>query len=442
MYSKVISIFVFFMLIFFSCEQVNESWQKDAVDPKILHQSVSDLTDVIVHDIFSPPVASRNYAYPAIAAYEVARHLDPAYKSLVGQVNELEQLPLPDKTQEYCFPLAASYTHLSVAKNFVFSETMMETKLEEVLQFYKKIRMPGAVFDRSIAFGEAMKDAIIAYAKKDNYAESRSFPRFTISENPVEWKPTPPAYMEAIEPHWGRIRPFVIDSAQQFVPEVPTNVTLEKNSDFYRELMEVYDAVKNADAEEKEIASFWDCNPYVMNVAGHVMHATKKITPGGHWMGIAGIACKKAEADYLQSCETYVMVSLVLADGFISCWDEKYRSNIIRPETLINEHIDAEWMPLLQTPPFPEYTSGHSVISTAAAVALTHLYGENFSFRDDTELQYGLPVRAFGSFYEASAEAAISRLYGGIHYRPAIEHGVKQGRALGVFVVGEIETKL
>ena len=173
-------------------------------------------------------------------------------------------------------------------------------------------------------------------------------------------------------------------------------------------------------------------------VARGEMAATKKITPGGHWIGIVKIACRKAEDDPMKSAQAYALTSVALADGFISCWDEKFRSNLIRPETVINQYIDEEWLPLLQTPPFPEYTSGHSVISNAAAVALTSVFGDNFSFRDDTEEKYGLPVRSFDSFVQASEEAAISRLYGGIHYMPAIANGVTQGRKLGNFVVDEL----
>jgi len=168
------------------------------------------------------------------------------------------------------------------------------------------------------------------------------------------------------------------------------------------------------------------------------MHATKKITPGGHWMGIAAIACRNTKSSFLKSAQVYAITSIALADGFISCWDEKYRSNLVRPETVINEYIDEDWKPLLQTPPFPEYTSGHSVISGAAAVALTEIFGDNFAFDDDTEVEFGLPVLSLISFYHASEEAAVSRLYGGIHYRTAIDNGVIQGRKLGAFIMNKI----
>ena len=203
----------------------------------------------------------------------------------------------------------------------------------------------------------------------------------------------------------------------------------------------MYETGKNLTDEQAEIASFWDCNPYVMHTKGHLMFATKKITPGGHWMGITTVACRTSTADMIISAEAYALVTIALVDGFISSWDEKFRSNLIRPETLINKYIDEDWVPLLQTPPFPEYPSAHSVISRAAAIALTDLFGEHFYFEDTVELEYGLPARSFDSFIEASDEAAISRLYGGIHYMPACQLGVKQGRKLRMYLIGKISTK-
>ena len=158
-------------------------------------------------------------------------------------------------------------------------------------------------------------------------------------------------------------------------------------------------------------------------------------------MGITRTATRQANLDMMASAEVYTMVAIALFDGFISCWDEKYNSNLTRPETVINGTFDESWLPLLQTPPFPEHTSGHSVISTAAAVVLTDKLGPTFSFIDSTEVEFGLPPRSFDSFLAASEEAAISRLYGGIHYRPAIEYGVDQGKKVGEFVVSNLDTK-
>jgi hypothetical protein len=237
------------------------------------------------------------------------------------------------------------------------------------------------------------------------------------------------------------VRPFVLDSASQFRPKPPLPYDMREGSAFRRQVMEVYEVGKGLTEEQRAIAAFWDCNPYVMNVRGHAMFATKKISPGGHWQGIVAIASRKAGADLMQSAEAYMRTSVALADGFISSWDEKFRSNLVRPETVINQEIDESWIPLLQTPPFPEYTSGHSVISTAASVVLTDQFGDGFAFADSAEMDYGLPVRTFPSFAAAAAEAAISRLYGGIHYRMAIEEGITQGRGVGELVVSSVRTR-
>jgi hypothetical protein len=255
------------------------------------------------------------------------------------------------------------------------------------------------------------------------------------------WVPTPPAYIDAIEPNWARLRPFVLDSSGQFRPKPPPRFDTAQNSPFFRQAKEVYEVGQKLTEREREIAAFWDCNPYVMHVRGHAMYATKKVTPGGHWMGITAIAARKAEADIMKSAEAYARTAMAVADGFISAWDEKYRSSLVRPETVINAYVDETWQPLLQTPPFPEYTSGHSVISTAAATVLTDQFGSEFSFADSTEMEYGLPVRSFSSFNEAAAEAAISRLYAGIHYRVAIEEGIIQGRKVGEHVIRKVNTR-
>jgi hypothetical protein len=424
-------------------EQINENYQVEAANPQFIHSAMKKLTDVIVHDIFSPPVASRIYAYTSIAAYEALQPAYDSHVSLAGQLTDFQAIPQPVKGETYCFPLASVHAFLTVGKALIFSEQQIEAYEKEVYAQFQAMKMPKAVYERSMAYGKAVSEQVLAWASQDNYKQTRTFPKYSITDDPARWKPTPPAYMDGIEPHWNKIRPMVLDSAQQFIPAPPTPFNMDKNSQFYREVMEVYNALKNesTQAEKLAIASFWDCNPYVSHHKGHVMFATKKITPGGHWMGIAKIATEKANSNMMESVEAYAKTSITLMDGFISCWDEKYRSNLIRPETVINTYIDPNWAPALQTPPFPEYTSGHSVISRAAALALTSIFGDNFAFDDNTEEEYGLPTRSFNSFLQASEEAAISRIYGGIHYPPACREGVKQGEKVGNFVVNQLKMR-
>jgi hypothetical protein len=407
------------------------------VHPQALHDGMQELTDVIVHDIFSPPVASRIYAYATVTAYEVLALRDSAYQPLAGQLRELK--PLPKPSQPIHYEVAAIDAFLLTGKALTFSDEKLE---EYRIEWHNRLLEEGMseeLLEQTLAYSQQASAHILAWSSTDNYKETRTDQKHGIGTEPHQWQPTPPAYMEAIEPHWNKIRTFVLDSSTQFMPPRPTAFNAEEESPFMKEVVQVYETGKTLSEEQKEIASFWDCNPYVMNVRGHVMFATKKITPGGHWMGIAKIACQKVNTDLTKTAQVYALTAVSLADGFISCWDEKYRSNVVRPETLINRYIDESWAPLLQTPPFPEYPSGHSVISTAASVTLTSIFGENFSFVDSTEVRYGLPVRSFNSFAEAAEEAAISRLYGGIHYMPAITNGVEQGRAVGQLVVARIK---
>ncbi len=410
--------------------------------PMWLHDVMGAYTNILVHDIFSPPVASRNYAYTSIAAYEAARHLNPNFVSLGGQLNGLSAVPEPEKGLEYCYELAAIKAMLTTGKKFIFSENDFTAFEKSMMEKVDQLHIPKEVHDRSIAYGEAVAKHIMAWADGDNYKQSRSFSKFTIDlKNPSRWRTTPPAFMDAIEPHWNQIRPMSLDSAGQYKPIPHTPFDTTANSPFMKEAMEVYNTGKNLTEEQNLIANYWDCNPYKLNVTGHAMHATKKITPGGHWMSITRIAGIKANSDFVTTAYSYAITSIALFDGFISCWDEKFRSNLIRPESVINQYIDEDWQPLLQTPPFPEYTSGHSVISAASAVALASVYGENFAFTDSTEVRFGLPVREFPSFEAACQEAAISRLYGGIHYQPAITNGVEQGKKIGNHILNTIRFK-
>ena len=412
------------------------------VSPNELHNSIDKVVEIMIHDIFSPPVASRIFVYPNIAAYEIIALQNDKYNSLEGQVRELTAIPKPDASKPVNYHLAALIAHMDLSRKLIFSEEKLTPLRDSLYTSWESKNKKE--FEASKEYGLLVSEHISGWMSGDNYNQTRTMPKFTVEiDDPSRWQPTPPAYMESIEPHWNKIRPFVIESPDQFKPEPPPPFSMEKGSAFYNEVREVYDisneiTEKGDESEEVAIARFWDCNPYVSVTRGHLMFATKKITPGAHWIGIVKIATKKNKSNFDDTVYAYAKTSMAIADAFISCWDEKYRSNLIRPETLINKHFDDSWQPVLQTPPFPEYTSGHSVVSGAAATALTDIFGDNFSFDDDTELAYGLPVRSFSSFNEAADEAAISRMYGGIHYRKAVAVGVKQGRDLGKFLVDNL----
>lgn len=405
-----------------------------------LHEAMQQLTGTMVYDIFSPPQASRVYSYASIAAYEALRQGDTTWRSLAGQVRNMPPVPAPEQGKAYSWSLAGLRAFLTVSHQLTFSRERMDSVRTAMTERYADA-LADDVFARSVAYGDTVAKHVLAWAGKDRFKESRGLPKFSVTRQVGRWVPTPPAYMDAVEPNWGTLVPFAMDSSSQFRPAPAIPFDSVKGTPFYTQALEVYEKGKGLTDEERAIASFWDCNPYVMNVQGHTMFATKKITPGGHWMGIAEIAARKAKASPLQAMDAYARTAMALADGFIAAWEEKFRSAVIRPETVINSYMDEKWAPLLQTPPFPEYPSGHSVISTAAAQVLTSIYGAAFAFTDSSEVPYGLPVRSFASFEAAANEAAISRLYGGIHYRQAIEEGQKQGQQVGQHLVAKVITR-
>ena len=426
-------------MIFISCKKES----KIVVSPADYEASVDNITQIMVHDIFSPTVASRIFVYPNIAAFEIIAQNNKLYKSLQKQLNGLDSIPKLNPKIGVNQNLAALIAHIDVSKQLVFSEELVE-KFRDSL--YKKWSAENQnEFEISKEYGLKVADHIKKWMSKDNYKQSRTFSKFSVHANqPGRWQPTPPAYMDAVEPHWAKIRTLVIDSASQFKPLPPFEFSLNKNSEFFKQVQEVYDTSlmmqkKGDNSDEIKMAQFWDCNPYVTVNQGHMTFAKKKITPGAHWMGIVKIACKKSKADFAKTVFAYTKTSIGIFDGFISCWDEKYRSNVVRPETIINQNINENWKPLLQTPPFPEYTSGHSVVSAISASILTSIFGENFNYIDDTETQFGLPTRQYNSFTSAAIEAANSRFYGGIHYRKSIENGIIQGQNVANFINNEIK---
>ena len=434
-------VFLFSISICFSVSTSAQGWKARTENADYVHRAVKEITDVMVYDIYSPPVSSRTYAYVAVAAYETLIHENSSYISLAGQLHDLRPAPEPSKDKDYSYTLAAVHALLTVGKALVISEEKVNIFEKNILEEFKQDGIPENVFDNSVAYGGQVAAHILAWAAADNYKQTRALPRYTVKNDAGSWKPTPPTYIKAIEPHWNKIRTFIIDSAQEFRPITPPSFSTDTTSKFYKDAYAVYVKGKNNTPEQDEIANFWDCNPFKMNVRGHVMYATKKITPGGHWINITGMICKKVNADPLKSAEAYACVATTIADCFISSWDEKYRSIVMRPETYINTYIDPDWLPTLQTPPFPEYTSAHSLVSSGASIVLTKLFGDHFSFSDSTEHEFGLPARNFNSFYDAAGEAAISRFYGGIHYLPAVKNGQVVGNQLGEYVVQKLKTR-
>lgn len=397
------------------------------------------LSDVIIVDGFNPPQASRVYCYPNIAVYEALRNSDTNnYKSLYGVIKHMNVLPKPFSSN-IDFNLSAVIAFQRVAQFFVYRANLLDDIDNVFIKISQAQKNDSVVIKQSVEYGNLLAEKIIAWAKNDNFIQLKTFTRYKPLGAPDSWEPTPPAYYDALEPNWKYMRPMLMDSASQFKPAPPLNFDTLSGSAFYNEALEVYKTVLQNDSALNSIAYFWDDNPLRNWIDGHFSYVTKKLAPCGHWINICSIVTKKEQFSNLKSSQVFALVTIGLFDGFISCWDEKYRSNFIRPETYINKYIDREWSPFLETPPFPEHSSGHSVISSSAAEILTNLIGENYQFTDSTEFVFGFGVRKFSSFREAATEAGWSRLYGGIHYRQAIIVGLDQGKAIGRNVINRLK---
>jgi hypothetical protein len=205
--------------------------------------------------------------------------------------------------------------------------------------------------------------------------------------------------------------------------------------------MKIKNAVDSLSPDQRHMAEFWDDNPFKMNVTGHAMFGSKKFSPPGHWMSVVGIAAQQAKSDFGTTVTAFAKTSIALFDAFIQSWYAKYTYNTVRPETVINKYIDMNWRPLLQTPAFPEYTCGHSTISSAAAESLTSVFGDNFAYTDSTEIEFGIPNRSFKSFRAAAEENNWARFYGGLHFHNSCIISTEYGRKVGALVVDRLKMK-
>lgn len=430
------------IILLSACNEKAGDYKKFTEDPLLYSKTVKKLNDVVLENNFPPMIATRNYAYANIAAYETLAAGNDTLASLSGQIKHLPPMPKPDPGREIDFSLAALFSFCKVGNAVTFPEGSMMGYYDELKEQAKDAGMTSTILNNTIAFSDTIVATVLKWSKGDNYAQTRSAEKYTVKDEEGRWIPTPPMYAQAVEPKWNTIRCIVLDSCSQFRPPLPPVFNIkDRNSPYYKALLEVKTVGDSLTEEQKHIADFWDDNPFKLNVSGHVMYATKKFSPSGHWMNIVGIAAKESKAGFATTVAAYTQTSIALFDAFISCWDEKFRSNYIRPETAINKYLGEEWRPYIQTPPFPSYTSGHATISAAAAEVMTNWFGDNLAFTDTSSLEFGIEGRKIQSFRQAAREAAMSRLYGGIHYRFDNDEGNACGRKLGDFIVQRLRFK-
>lgn len=404
-----------------------------------LYRCNEKLVEVVMEDVFTPPVGSRVNVYPNIAAYEVLCKKNLKLTSFCKQLNGLDSISSPSAKID--FELASCIAFTTVAKKLVYSEYIItDFENTEYTAWLTTHHNDSMLMNASIDYGKKTAQQIIAWLLKDNYNYTRTLSRYVLSDTAGAWQPTGPDYANALEPNWPLMRSFVFDS-NTVVRAIP-NVTYseKKNSLYYKNAKFLYDESVKIDSLKKSTANYWDDNPNVLKSGGHLSYFIHKVSPGGHWIKITGQAVKNLQLDEYKTAQVYAYVTLAIYEGFLNCWTEKYISNALRPETYINRLIAPKWKSYIETPPFPEYTSGHSVISSAAATILTALIPQPYAFTDSSEMYIGIPPRYFNSFRDASNEASVSRFYGGIHYMPSLNNGIVQGKAVGDFILKKLNT--
>ena len=378
---------------------------------------------------YTPPVAARAFGYLGVAAYESLASATGA-TSLAGQINGLTALP-PRPAGVYDEALVL-HAVMSEAVATFFGNTgptgqramaAMRDKLGAKLT--KDVAEDVAA--RSATYGLAVAQHIEAYSTTDggHDVKNMGFPmEWTLQKGPEFWVPTSVIVQQQapLLPEWGNNRPFAMPVGAPCPAGDPPDYSEDPTSEFYKQAMEVYDVSKTLTDDQKAIARFWSDDPMLSP------------TPPGHWISITLQILHRDGTDALHAADALARVGMVVSDAFVACWADKILYNRLRPVTYIKRVIDKTWEPMLITPPFAEYPSGHSTQSGAAALVLTAVFGENFAFDDATHADDGLKPRHFANFDAAAAEAAASRLYGGIHFRAANENGLRQGAEVGTFI--------
>ena len=380
---------------------------------------------------YSPPVASRAFAYLGVTGYEVVVSGTPGLTTLAGQLNGLAPLPVRPRMvydEGVVMQAAMAATVRSFFGNTGPSGQQAMDRMEAALDRQVSDGVAADVVERSTAFGQQIARHILDWSASDGGAviENMGFPRdWVLNPAPGHWKPTSTVAVQQapLLPAWGQNRPFAMPAGSTCDLPPPPPYSEDPASEFMVNAQEVYDISRSLTPEQKKIARFWSDDPMLSP------------TPPGHWLSIVLTLVDREKLDTPRTADALMRIGVGVADGFIGCWWAKFEYDYIRPVTAIRALIDPKWETLLITPPFPEYPSGHSTQSGAAAAVLTSVFGEDFAFDDPTHEDDGIPARHFTSFRAAAEEAAASRLYGGIHFRPANEAGLTQGECIGAYTV-------
>jgi hypothetical protein len=457
-------------------------------DAQLVAQWLRSSLAFVRSERLGPPVAARISAYGSLALYEgYAADSRSRLRSVAGQLNGRDRRAFLSSAADgpvdgAIVAAAAQQTVLDslFREGFASTRRTIDSLARAQISAREEVGVDQTVRDRSMKYGRSLGAAILAYAASDGFLATRGRPwtppvgrglwvntattdqyvaqllsaesdvvltgnpasaldlerateRWMFANRPKALGPatTLPSFnpVRPTEPYWGTLRTFVLRDGDECAPTPPPAYSEATGSAFWRMGKEVYDSVRALTPAKREIALFWADNPVATG------------TPAFHWISVVNqmIARRQLSAD--ESAELYALTSLAIADAFVGCWREKYRSLVVRPVTYVQRALDPKFTTLLATPPFPEYPSGHSTQSAAAAEVLKALLGDTLAFVDSSQVDIGFAARPFRSFTEARNEVATSRVYAGIHYVPAVVEGITQGECIGRRVLDRLKTR-
>jgi PAP2 superfamily len=376
------------------------------------------------------PVASRTFGYMGLALYESVVPGMPEHRSIQGQLNGLTVLPKAGNDKKYFDAISANaalanmthhmFGNASPAQNFTIDslENVFNTEFKSFVTGTGLGQATSKDYDRSVQFGQDISNTIYNWSTTDggDKAYANIFPPdYTPPVGPGLWVPQPG--QAAQNSHWGNNRTFIAGNASSTQPGLPPAYSTDPASQMYKEESEVYNESINQDPEHRAIALYWAAIP-----------------PPTVSISILGSVLTDKNADLYSAALDYCKLGIAIADAFVSCYKTKYTYNQLRPITYIRANFNASWSPLLGTPPFPDYTSAHSVQTGAAARVLADIFGDNTTFTDYSINDLGFTPRTFNKFSDYANEVGLSRIYGGIHIRSSDFIGLDQGNKVGMHV--------
>ena len=388
----------------------------------------------------SPTFASRCLGYMGLAQYEAVVHGTSDHKSLAGQLNQLESLPLPNSDDSYNWLMILNRSQSELLKS-LYLQTSDENKLridslENRIQKILEKNEDRKTTTKSIAYGTELARALFDWSKTDGGHRGylKNFDQdFNREPFPGSWKP--PLFAQSfshkpLHSFWGENRTF---APQNTSLELPKYIKYDpvKGSEYYNQFLLVYQKKNNLTLAEKEAAIWWSDDPDVT------------FSPGGHLYYITNSLIRRNKPNILLSAKTFALVGMSVADAFIKCWKWKYHFFSERPNTFVPEFIDKKWESFWPDPPFPSFPSGHAIQASAAATALLNTFDNNIIIIDrahvgrerDRVRNVEFKVRSYSSIWGIAQETADSRFYGGIHTPQDNEVGLEQGIIIGKNII-------